>query len=125
MTNRLRQKWLGAALAISMTYPIVSLAKDEAVVIEEARQLKVISLKRSCQAAREQSHFTSSIRGYAALSISRLDLDRRQKGVVYALCEPDPRALCRPCVGPGHRVSIQDAIVCRQSILFHQRCLPR
>jgi len=41
MTNGLREKWLGAVLAIAMTYPIVSLAKDEAVVIEEARHLKV------------------------------------------------------------------------------------
>ncbi len=37
----LKRKWLGAVLAIAMTYPIVSLAKDEAVVIEEAQHLKV------------------------------------------------------------------------------------
>ncbi len=37
----LKRNWLGAVLAIAITYPIVSLAKDEAVVIEEARHLKV------------------------------------------------------------------------------------
>jgi hypothetical protein len=41
MTNGLRQKWLVVALTIAITYPIVSSAKDEAVVIEEARHLKV------------------------------------------------------------------------------------
>ena len=41
MTNGLRQKWLGVALTIAITYPIVSSAKDDAVVIEDARHLKV------------------------------------------------------------------------------------
>jgi hypothetical protein len=41
MTNRLRQKWLGIVLMIAITYPIVSSAKDEAAVIEDARHLKV------------------------------------------------------------------------------------
>ncbi len=41
MTNGLRQKWLGVALMATITYPIVSSAKDEAVVIEDARHLKV------------------------------------------------------------------------------------
>ena len=41
MTNSLGQKWLGFALTIAMTYPIVSSAKDEAVVIEDVRHVKV------------------------------------------------------------------------------------
>ena len=41
MTNGLRQKWLCFALTIAITYPVVSLAKDPAVVIEDARHLKV------------------------------------------------------------------------------------
>ena len=41
----LKRNWLGAVLAIAMTYPIVSLAKDEAVVIEKARHLKVFCEK--------------------------------------------------------------------------------
>ena len=41
MTNRFRQKWLGIALMMAITYPIVSSAKDKAVVIEDARNLKV------------------------------------------------------------------------------------
>jgi len=41
MTGGLRQKWLGAALTIAITFPIASLANDAAGVIEDARHLKV------------------------------------------------------------------------------------
>ncbi|MHC4735660.1 MAG: sialidase family protein [Planctomycetota bacterium] len=41
MTSGLRQKWFFIALTIAITYPIVSLAKGPAVVIEDARHLKV------------------------------------------------------------------------------------
>jgi hypothetical protein len=41
MTSNLRKKWLFVAVTIAITYPIVSLAKDPAVVIEDARHLKV------------------------------------------------------------------------------------
>ncbi|MHC4680933.1 MAG: hypothetical protein ACYTEK_19805, partial [Planctomycetota bacterium] len=41
MTNGLRQKLLGVALTAAITHPTVSSAEDEAVVIEEARHLKV------------------------------------------------------------------------------------
>ncbi len=41
MIPGLKQKWLGFALTIVIIYPIVSLAKDVAVVIKDARHLKV------------------------------------------------------------------------------------
>jgi len=41
MTNDLGRKWLGAVLTIAITFPIVLSAKDQAVVIEDARHLKV------------------------------------------------------------------------------------
>ena len=41
MTGNLRQKLLFVALTIAITYPIVSLAKGPAVVIEDTRHLKV------------------------------------------------------------------------------------
>ncbi|MHC4095914.1 MAG: hypothetical protein ACYSU3_07635, partial [Planctomycetota bacterium] len=41
MTSGLRQKWLFVALTIAITCPIVSLAKGPAVLIEDARHLKV------------------------------------------------------------------------------------
>ncbi len=41
MTSGLRQKWLFVAVTIVITYPIISLAKDPAVAIEDARHLKV------------------------------------------------------------------------------------
>jgi hypothetical protein len=41
MTNSLRHKWLGVALTVAMTHPIVLLARDETAVIENARHLKV------------------------------------------------------------------------------------
>ncbi|MHC4308496.1 MAG: hypothetical protein ACYSSN_00990 [Planctomycetota bacterium] len=40
MTSNLRKKWLFVALTIAITYPIVSLAKETVVVIEDARHLK-------------------------------------------------------------------------------------
>jgi len=41
MTNSLKRIWLGAALTIAMMYPIISLAKDDAVVIDNVRHVKV------------------------------------------------------------------------------------
>lgn len=41
MTNCLRQICFGVALTIAITYPIISSAKDKAVVIKNARHLKV------------------------------------------------------------------------------------
>ena len=40
MTSSLRQKWLCVAFMMATTCPIISSARDEAVVIEEARHLK-------------------------------------------------------------------------------------
>ena len=36
------KKWLGVALTIAITYPIVSMAKEEAVIIKDARHLKIL-----------------------------------------------------------------------------------
>ena len=41
MNHNFRKKWLGVALTIAITYPIVSAAKDEVVVIKDVRHLKV------------------------------------------------------------------------------------
>ena len=41
MNHNFRQKWLGVVLTILITYPIVSAAKDEVVVIKDVRHLKV------------------------------------------------------------------------------------
>jgi len=41
MNNWFRQKWLGFVLMIAIMFPIVLSAKDQAVVIEDARHLKV------------------------------------------------------------------------------------
>jgi len=41
MISSLRQKWLNIAITIVITYPIVSLAKDQVIAIENARHLKV------------------------------------------------------------------------------------
>jgi hypothetical protein len=45
MTNSLRQQWLGFALTIAITYPVVSSPRDEAIVIEDALHLKVFCEK--------------------------------------------------------------------------------
>ncbi len=42
MTNGLRHKWLGVALAMAIMCPTASMAKDAAVGVEDARHLKVV-----------------------------------------------------------------------------------
>lgn len=41
MINCLRYKWLAVVLTIAITYPFISLAKDEVVVVEDVRHVKV------------------------------------------------------------------------------------